>query len=86
METAKRHKTGLLIREVDGELIVLDTEQDRVHQFNESASLIWRLYESGCDASEIADTLASVYELDKDRAAQDVRRALGEFRDLELVT
>ena len=78
-------KNGLLIREMDGELIVLDPELDRVHQFNESASLIWRLHQSGKDADFIANTLAYVYSLDKDTAARDVLEALAEFRNLDLV-
>jgi len=81
----KRRRDGLLVREVDGEILVLDAEADRIHQFNASASLIWRLHENGADAAEIASALAIEFDLDKYGADADVKAALEQFRALNLV-
>jgi hypothetical protein len=80
-----RHKNCLLIREVDGEILALDPERDQVHQLNASASLIWRHYQSGAEVDEIAGRLVMEFELDEERAKNDVRSALEEFRRLELI-
>lgn len=80
-----RRKDGLLVREVDGEVLVLDAEADRIHQLNASASLIWRLHEGGADAAEIASSLAIEFDLDKHRADTDVKAALEQFRALKLI-
>ena len=84
MNTGRR-KDGLLVREVDGEVLVLDAEADRIHQLNASASLIWRLHEGGVDAAEIASALAIEFDLDKHRADTDVKAALEQFRALKLI-
>ena len=80
-----QRKSGLLIREVDGEILVLDPERDQVHQLNASASLIWQHYDSGADLEEIATRLAMEFDLDEDKAKRDVRAALEDFRRLELI-
>ena len=84
MET-KNVRKGLLVREVDGELLVLDTEADRIHQLNSTASEIWRLHHAGSDANEIADALANRFEVEKDQAVTDVIQALKDFRALGLI-
>jgi hypothetical protein len=81
-----QRKKGLLVRDVEGEVVVLDPELDQVHQFNASASLIWRLYEGGKQADEIAKGLEMEFELDHDRAQEDCQAALAEFRRLGLIS
>ena len=80
-----RRNSGLLIREVDGEILILDPERDQVHQLNTSASLIWQHYDSGAEVEEIAKMLVMDFDLDEDKAQCDVRGALEEFRRLELI-
>lgn len=82
----KRHKAGLLVREVDGEVLVLDPDRDQVHQLNQTAGLIWRHYDSGAEIDEIARALAMEFDVDEDKAQRDVRKAVDEFRRLELIT
>jgi hypothetical protein len=38
-------------REVDGEIILLDTESNLVHQLNKTASLIWRKCQEGASSA-----------------------------------
>ena len=82
MAGLKRRAEGLLVREVGGEVLVLDTEADRIHQLNASASVVWRLRESGADAAEIAEALASEFDVDILRAEADVEVVLEQFRAL----
>ena len=76
---------GLLVREVEGEVLVLDTEADLIHQLNASASIIWRLHAEGMAAKEIATSLVSEFAIDDDTAESDVEVALARFRELQLI-
>ena len=80
-----RRAEGLLVREVDGEVLVLDTAADRIHQLNSTASWIWRLFDSGATVPDIADSLANEFDLDKHKAEADVLETLCRFRQLNLV-
>ena len=79
------HKSGLLEREVDGEVVVLDTESDRIHQLNASASIVWRMHRQGATAEETARALALEFGVDYASVYIDVGRTLAEFQDLGLV-
>jgi PqqD family protein of HPr-rel-A system len=82
---SKIGRKGLLLREVGGELLVLDTEADQIHQLNSTASEIWRLHQAGSSASQIAEALANRFEVDKDKAEEDVIQALQDLRALGVI-
>lgn len=73
-----------MIREFDDECIVLDTDSNRIHQFNRTASRIWQLCDSKSPES-IAAELAQEYDVDEEQALSDVVRTLDSFRSLDLV-
>jgi hypothetical protein len=80
-----RRATALLVREVGGEILVLDTEADQIHQLNHTASMIWRLLESGAEVPEIADALVNEYDLHRDQADADVLATVNRFSELNLL-
>jgi hypothetical protein len=84
--TAAQRKDGLLIREVDGEVLVLDTKADRVHQLNASASVVWRLHQGGAGVSEIARALAAEFDVGNQNVEADVKSVLERFRALNLLS
>ena len=43
MDTAIRRDESVMVREIDGEIVVLDTRSSQVHQLNRTASFIWRM-------------------------------------------
>jgi len=75
---------ALMVHECGDEFVLLDTQSNRVHQFNRTASHIWRL----CDRispQSIAAELAQEYDVDEEEALSDVVRTLDTFRSLKLV-
>lgn len=76
---------GILVREVDDELLVLDTVRDRIHHLNGSAAAIWRLHAEGLRAEEIAGELAAHFEVSLETAVADARDVVGRLRSLGLV-
>lgn len=73
---------SFLEREVDGEILLLDTETNRIHQLNKTASLIWRQYREGVSPELIAEVLAKDFEVAHDQIRADVERTVGQFVQL----
>ena len=79
-----RRLDTLTIREVDGELLILDVAANRIHQLNRTATLIWQRCESDT-AEGIASQIAERFEIDKETALADVRHTIESFRSAGLV-
>jgi coenzyme PQQ biosynthesis protein PqqD len=70
-------------REVDGEIVIVSPEDSRMHELNETASLVWRQADGTLTADEIAEHLAAEFEVELEVARADVAElmaALGEQR------
>jgi len=81
----RRRLDSLTIREVDGELLVLDTSANRIHQLNRMAALIWQSCDSADSPEDIADRIAAEFDVDREVALADVRRLLEDFRTAGLL-
>src|SRR5689334_22480191 len=79
-----KRTSNLMIREFDDELVLLETSANRIHQFNRTASHIWRLCDRASPES-IAAGLAQEYDVDEEQALSDVVRTIDTFRSLNLI-
>lgn len=79
-------RSGVLVRELDGEVLILDTVGDHIHRLNETAALIWRLHEDGADERAIADALSARFDVAVDRARADVRDTLQALHRLDVLS
>jgi hypothetical protein len=82
---AVRRDDALMVREIDGEVLILDGRSDRIHKLNRTASFIWRRCEEGATAQGIASALAGEFAVDPQTALADVVRTLDELRSLDLL-
>ena len=80
-----RPRRGLSSRLVDGEVIILDRENDRIHQLNATASLVWESLGGKVKTSEIASKLAERYDVTARVALADVERIVTELKGLDLI-
>jgi hypothetical protein len=76
---------ALIVREVDGEMLVLDTRADLIHRLNPTARLIWRACGGGAEPSGIAAALAAEFDIDPPTALQDVVATVATLRALGLL-
>ena len=67
-----------------GEGVLVDLNTKKYFQLNETAVVVWRGLEDGLTFEEIVGRITSAYEVEDARAAESVRRALENFRDLGL--
>jgi hypothetical protein len=80
-----RRRDGISVREVDGELLILDTDTNKVHQLNETASFVWRNIENAGSAEALEGLLAERYAAQPDRLVEDVREIVRRLVVLGLV-
>ena len=59
------------IREIDGELVILDLESQRYMGTNRTATQLWPLLERGASVDELAEALQAAFGIDAERAAVD---------------
>lgn len=71
-------KEGLVIKEVDDEVLVYDLARDQAHCLNDSAARIWRL----CDGKNSIDQLAVIFSGDSG-AKPDANLILLGLQDLQ---
>lgn len=76
---------SITIREIDGEILVLDLRSEQVHEFNQTVSFIWNHYCGGLLPEEIAAELAAEFDVTEERAHRDVGDTLVRLRSLNLL-
>ena len=82
--------SSLVSREVAGETIVVPIckgvgDLDSVYTFNPVGRSLWRLLENGQSVEELANWVATNYEVDAKQAFEDVQTYLSELQEIGLV-
>ena len=85
MSIAIQSDESLLVREISGEILVLDTRSNQIHQLNRTASFIWRLCSERATPQAIASALATEFEVHEQTALEDVLETLSKLRSLKLL-
>ena len=85
MGNQQRRLTSVIVREVDGECLVLDTETNQVHRLNATAAFIWQCCDESASADDVAASLVRAFHVDADVALADVKTTLEKFRALNLI-
>jgi hypothetical protein len=80
-----KRRSDVTVREVDGELLVLDHRTERVHQLNATAVYIWNQCDGATSVADISKAIATEYGLDTHPAEADVVRTVAQFRALDLL-
>jgi hypothetical protein len=90
--TPVRHtrNTAIVSRDVAGETIVVPISRgvgdlDSVYTFNPIGRSLWRLLESGRSVEELANWVATHYEVDAKQAVADVQSYLSELQEVGLI-
>jgi methyltransferase-like protein len=71
-----RVKQGLIAQSVDGELLILNREQEKIHQLNPVASFIWNNLDGQTTKEQILMAITEKYEVDQGVANHDLESLL----------
>jgi Coenzyme PQQ synthesis protein D (PqqD) len=74
MTLLKLKETDLHWREIDGEIIALETRGSRYVAANGAGTVLWRALVRGTTRDGLADELVREYGIDRGRAAADAAR------------
>src|SRR3984957_5725911 len=82
--------TAIVSRDVAGETIFVPIckglgDLDSVYTFNPVGRSLWRLLENGQSVEELANWVATHYEVDEQQAVADVQSYLSELQEIGLV-
>jgi hypothetical protein len=78
-------REGLVLEEIDDEVVILDLQNNVYFGLNEVGKLVWRGLEDDLSVGEVIDALLEEFEVDRDVLAQDVRAFVADALDSELV-
>ena len=74
-----------MVRDLDREVLLLDTESNQIHQLNPTASFIWRKCDEARSTEEMAKLLVQEFDVEEDIALRDVIETVARLRALNLV-
>jgi hypothetical protein len=83
--TPVKRRDGLILRKVQQDLLLLDTEFNKIHQLNETASFIWENWEQVPDPVGLARLLAQKFDVDEQVVLNDVSAIVGRLQELNLL-
>jgi hypothetical protein len=78
-------REAVMVREIEREMLLLDTESNLIHKLNQTASFIWRSLGEVRSSEELARRLANEYEVEEHLALRDVVETLRRLMQLNLV-
>ncbi len=84
-ERCPKRRGDLNYRSIDGETLILNRQDDRLHQLNATASFIWDCCDGNSNLADIVDRLAGAYEVDSNTARKDVEEILSNLRRSNLL-
>jgi len=80
-----RVKQGLIAQSVDGELLILNREQQQIHQLNPVASFIWNKLDGQQSNDQLVTAIIEKYEVEQDVAKHDLEILINQLSDLQLI-
>lgn len=73
------------IREIEGELVILDSRNERMHSLNPAAAFIFERIDGRRSEADIWREVVDGFEVAPDVAEKDTRQCLAQLKDLGLV-
>jgi len=84
-EPLPQRRSDIIYRTIEGETVILNRNEGRLHQLNPTASFIWNCCDGTSKIDEIVDRLANAYEIDFVTGRKDVEEVLSKLRSLNLL-
>jgi hypothetical protein len=72
-------------REIDGEIVIISPQDSRVHELNETASLIWKCADGTQSRAAIAERMAAEFDVAIETACQDVAEIIEVLGEKDLI-
>jgi hypothetical protein len=80
-----KRRDDIHTRVVEGEAVLLDRQQDLIHQLNCTATYVWDCCDGLTSLTEIATRLVETFDVPQEIAIRDLTTAIKQFHDLHLL-
>lgn len=80
-----RPRAGVIWVEIEGQVVAVDAEGERVHRLSEEAALLWQCIDGATTLEQLSADVADAFSLPRDRSRADVARFADELVALRLV-
>ncbi len=78
-------RRDLAVEPIDQQVVILDRRNERVHELNATASLIWVGIAEGLEVSEVVDSVVEAFDISHCVAKKDVEETVDRFLSLDLL-
>lgn len=83
----ERIKDDLSWQEIREKIVILDMSEKRMfHEFNETASFIWKQIQKNLSETEISRELSKVYAVTEEEALIEIKSFIKELEAKELIS
>lgn len=80
-----RRDNGLPFQEIQGRTVVLCPARREVHELDEVGTFVWDRLREPCTLAGLVQAVCSEFEVEPDRALEDLSAFMGELRDKGLL-
>lgn len=81
-----RINDSVLVEEIDGQMVLLNSDNERYFSLNEEGTLIWQLLKEQNSPEQIVDILKQQYEVEANILRADVEKLLMELKAAGLLS
>jgi hypothetical protein len=81
----KKISDDLVSRKVDDDLLIVDQENGKIHQLNQTATFIWSLCDGKSSVEEIVKKSFENFDIDENQISKDVNTTLENLIELNLI-
>src|SRR5215475_8639255 len=80
-----KRRSGVHVRIVEGETVILDRREGLIHQLNRTASYVWDRCDGQSTLVDIGQQLVATFDVDANTAVDDVAAVVEQLRRLNLI-
>ena len=77
--------TSVICQELDGEMVILDLQQEQYFGLNDVGTRMWQLMSEGQSTDEIVILLLKEFDTDEQTLRRDLRGLIQQLTDAKLV-
>ena len=80
-----RQNPHVSVKDIDGQIIILDRPHGKLHELNTTASYVWRCCDGRATVSEIVAAIAREFDADPSTVERDVTGILQQLERVQLI-
>lgn len=86
MKTLLHRNPSVIVRELDGEIFILDERDKRIHHLNITASAIWRFLETPASVNQVLAVFRQIYpNEDQTMLKKLLRKSIAKMRTKDIL-